>query len=292
MKFRPETKLIMIRNTPVYLYNQALSKSFPLKWEDRYNQLVSRNDVAILQVPSEAAADSFRKNFSGHTETDCSLLGCYGTDCYFEEGFTKAAREKLYAWFPRARKKKVILYMPSLRSRKDFPGWIDMLNMQTLHELLGDEYVVVLNFNTKQKGETHRSYKNILEIPGFSKELGTSPEFTLREMLCAADVVVGDYRNSFFETAILHKPAFSTAWDYEEILESSNMTNSAKIFEKFFFCPVVRSAKDLAEQLQHVDKYDYRQMEEFRDLMLSGCDGHSVDRLVQYLKDHREDLPV
>ena len=283
--FRPETRLVLLRNTPFLLYNAGLSKYSFLKWENCWNRLISTNDVAELQIPSLEAEEAFRKNYGNSGKTDASLLGCCVTDCYFQPDFASESRKKLESRFPAAVGKKVLLYMPTLRTRAGFPQWIAMLDMEVLRDLIGGEYAVVINFNASQ---IRAGYQNVMELPGFSALLFADKEFTMRELLGAADVIVGDYRDAFFESALLDKPVYSTAWDYERFIRSPNMTNNANRFESFLFCPVVQSSEELAEQLAHVDRYDYRPMRAFRERMLGGCDGHSVERVIRYLLEGRQ----
>ena len=99
------------------------------------------------------------------------------------------------------------------------------------------------------------------------------------------------YTDGFFESAMLHKPVYSTADDYENFIQSSNMSVNANDFEKFLFCPLITSAEDLAEELKKIDEYDFKPMEKFREWMFGSCDGHSVERVIQFiLNDNKECL--
>ena len=179
--------------------------------------------------------------------------------------------------FPECAKKKVILYMPTIRMRSDCKEWISMLEMDVLQKLIGEEYVVVVNFNADQN-KCH--YKNIVEIPGFSKIILSG--IPLRWLMIAADVIVGDYRDTFFESAILEKPVYFSAYDYEEMIKSRNM-DMGQQFDDYIFGPIVATASDLANQLKQIGKYDYRPMKAFKEKMFSGCDGNSTKRVVDYL---------
>lgn len=275
--FRPETKEIMLNNTAFPLYNQGLSVNYFLKWKKRYIKLAATNDISVLQVPSKYLENRFRKNYSWSAQTDCSLLGCCNTDVYFEKNIAAKAKAKLCEMFPECAKKKVILYMPTIRMRSDCKEWISMLEMDVLQKLIGEEYVVVVNFNADQN-KCH--YKNIVEIPGFSKIILSG--IPLRWLMIAADVIVGDYRDTFFESAILEKPVYFSAYDYEEMIKSRNM-DMGQQFDDYIFGPIVATASDLANQLKQIGKYDYRPMKAFKEKMFSGCDGNSTKRVVDYL---------
>ena len=123
--------------------------------------------------------------------------------------------------------------------------------------------------------------ENVLEIPGFSRILNRG--ITARELLIASDLIVGEYRDVFFEAALLRKPCWSLAFDYETILRSPNITETAKEFEDLLFCPVVRTSQELAEQILSDEPYDYAKMDRFRSSMMEACDGHSTERTADYL---------
>ncbi len=275
--FRPETKEIMMNSTAFPLYNQMLDANYFLKWRRKYTQLSGKNDIAVLQVPSKRLEERFRKNYSRNTKTDCTLYGCCNTDIYFDQAARTSAKEELIAHFPEARDKKVILFMPTVRTRKTCPDWLSMPDMEVLQKLIGDEYVVVINFNMTQfKGK----YKNVIEVPGFSKMINQG--ILIRRLMIAADVLVGDYRDTFFESAFMEKPVYFTVSDYEEMIKSNNMDVSNE-FESYIFGPIVTTAYDLASQLKQSDSYDYSRMRQFREEMFAGCDGSSVNRVVEYL---------
>lgn len=278
-KFRDETKEIMLKDMAFPLYNQGLAVKYFLKWKQKYNLLAAQNDVSILQIPSPLQENLYRRNYCRNAKTTCDILGCCNTDLYYDPAFSSTAKDKLLTLFPAASGKKIILYMPTWRTRKSCPDWISMLEMDVLHQLIGAQYAVVINFNPDQRKE---NFKNIVNISGFCREIPNS-EMAMRELMAACDIIVGDYRDSFFETALLHKPAYSTAYDYENFICSDNLSMNAASFEKYLFCPIVRTAAELAEQLAHLNEYDYAPMEKFRADMLAGCDGHSVDRIIEYL---------
>lgn len=279
---RVETKEILLNSVAFPLYNQQLAVKYFLKWKRKYFMLSGKNDVSVLQIPSERLEGRFRRNYCRSVKANCSLRGCCSTDIYFEAGEMKRARNELVEQFPEAKRKKVILYMPTVRMRKGCSEWISMLDMDVLQKLIGEEYVVVINFNMQQlRGE----YRNRIEIPGFSKMINR--DFDLRRLMMAADVIVGDYRDTFFESAMLDKPVYFTVGDYEEQIKSGNM-DAGKEFDEYIFGPVVSTALDLAGELKKVKTYDYQKMKKFRKEMFTDCDGKSTERVIDYLLGNEE----
>ena len=275
--FRAETKEIMLGNTAFPLYNQNLAVDYFLKWKKRYIRLAGTNNISVLQVPSKYLEECFRKNYCHDSQVDCSLVGCCSTDIYYEKGLIEGIKNKIYKVFPESRGKKIILYMPTVRFRADSKEWISMLEMDILQQMIGDEYAVIINFNAEQSKQT---YKNIIEIKGFSKLLIS--EIPVRELMMAADVIIGDYRDTFFEAAILEKPVYFTAYDYEKIIKSRNIAFGTE-FEDCIFGPIISTSLDLAYELNHIDRYVYHLMRKFKEKIFAGCDGNSIKRVVEYL---------
>lgn len=281
--FRAETEFIMLPSAPFQLYNTGMIQYNFLKWKQKLIRIKNDNRFSQIQVPSVDVKLEFLKRYSEHSEAKCDILGNCVTDCYFNSVFVSKAKRKVSTVFPEIHNKKIILYMPTLRVRPNFPEWISMIDMEELCKLIGNKYVVLINFDTKQ---IKNEYKNIIEIPGFSKNMTNEKNINIRELISAADIVVGDYRDVFFETAILHKPVYSTAWDYERIIKSPKISQNALKFESLIFCPVVETAEQLAEQLNQIDCYDYSRMEEFREQYFGACDGKSTERVIEYISDH------
>ena len=280
--FREGTEAILLPATPFVLYNGGLQVSAFLKWKKKYAALAAGNDFSVIQVPAASRAEYFRKCYGTRSDVRCDLLGNYMTDVYFDDAFRAGAEEKLLRLFPEAAGKKRILYMPRWRTRKSCPEWLDILDMELLRDLIGEEYVVLVWFNKEQMLlET----MNTIDVPGFSKLLLKG--MMLREMMSASDVIIGDYNDTFFETPIVRKPAFSTAYDYEQVTQSGNMSINANSFEQFLFCPVIRTAPELAEHLKHIDQYDFTAMDAFKEEFLTMCDGHSTERIADYLTENR-----
>lgn len=284
--FRMGTDMIMLRDNAFNLYNQGYEVRYFLKWKQKYFDYVLNNDTDILQVPSEHQRAEFDKQFSPKEMDREVLYGNCSTDMYFDKDFISEAKQKLQDLFPETADRKVILYMPTLRRVNSSSIWARIFNMQALSKLIGDKYCVVVSLNAIQ---SKNGFKNELEVEGFSKCINKNNGMTIRALMVASDVIVGDYRDSFFETTILRKPAYSTAYDYEKIIKGLNMSLHANAFDQNLFCPIVRTEQELADQLKQIDHYDYQKMDQFREKMFANCDGHSMERVRDYLLAHYKD---
>ena len=277
---RSGTEEIMAQPTPFTLFNKGLIQEISLKWEKKYKMLASRNDISALQLPSDALEDFYRRCFLLNNNAASTLRGSYMTDVYFDDAFKAQAEEKLRAVFPDAAKKKRILYMPKWRVRDDYDKWMDILDLELLQQLAGDEYVVIVRIN---KGQILHDTVNELNVPHFSRVI--DQDLSLRELMVTADVVVGDYNDTFYETPILRKPAFATDSDYERFLEGGNKSYHVNRYEEYRFCPTIRTSYELADRLSTLKDYDYTAMDAFREKYLTGCDGRSAERLADYITE-------
>ena len=277
---RKGSKEIMAQPIPFTLFNKGLIQEYSLKWEKKYKTLASRNDISVLQVPSDGMEDFYRRCYLLRNDASSALRGSYMTDVYFDPAFKAEAENKLRRVFPDAAKKKRILYMPKWRVREDYDKWMDILDLELLKELVGDEYVVLVRIN---KGQVQSETVNEVNVPHFSRDIEYA--LTLREMMVVSDVIVGDYNDTFFETPILRRPAFATDADYETFLEGGNKTYHANKYEEYRFCPTVRTSYELAERLRDLDNYDFTAMDAFREAYLTGCDGQSAARLADFIKN-------
>ena len=282
---RPQTKQILLTKTAFTLYNKAHAFDIFLKRKKEYNQTLGRNSADVLQIPAESQKELYLRSYTYEKNPAADLYGCCSTDEYFHAQNFKKSREKLEEIFPEAAGKKLIVYIPTWRPRKDAVEWAELLDLEALKDLLPDGYAVAVNF---RKAQVSGTFHNVVEIPGFAKLIDAGIDE--RQLLMAADIIVGDYRDIFFEAPLTRKPAFSTAFDYEERISVLNMSLNANRFEQYLFCPIVQNSYELAQQIAHLDTYDYTAMERFKKDYLTYCDGQSTARVADYVKNWiRED---
>ncbi len=283
IEFRAETDLVLLNTDPFSLFTRNITAQHALAWKNEYNRIFGKNDFSILQIPSEHQESRFRANFSGSRLPKCDLLGSCNTDIYFEPDVLKY-RKRIESLFPEACGKKLILYLPSFRRRNSISTWAKLLDLEVLKELIGEEYVVVVSYKKDKIGR----YVNLGDVSGFSMTIWQN-EMKARELLSVADVIVGDYRDTVFESSIVRKPTYFTASDYERVFARKVFNkidlDALQGFEQLLFGPIIVDAIDLARELDHIEDYDYTKMDEFRCRYFTSCDGHSTERVVQYLSE-------
>lgn len=280
LQLRPGTRQILLTKQAFTLYNKANISLFNLKWKQAYHRRLGKNSLDVLQIPADRQKNLYLQAYTYENHPVPDLYGCCDTDVFYRKENFAEARKKLENIFPDAAGKKLILYIPTWRARKDAKEWAELLDLELLRDLLGSGYALVINF---RKAQVDGTFLNRIEIPGFSMEVEDQMEE--RELLMAADFIVGDYRDIFFEAPLTGKPAFSTAFDYEDRIQVQNMSLNCSRFEEFLFCPIVRNSYELASEIADIDHYDSVPMKKFCEEYLTYCDGHSTQRVVEYVEN-------
>lgn len=276
VKFRKGTTCINLLDRGFRLYRFGRMENVKLKWQYRYNSLM----YTKMPTLTEHTSLDFKELCGYDMELGAmeKLAGVCVTDVLFDNNYKMEAFEKIWSIAPESKDKKIIFYMPQPRKRKNSGAWMEMLDLEKLVELLGEQYFVFVDLRSNKA--LAKSCKNKINIPGFSKNV-SDEKISLRSLLVAADVVVGDYRDSFFESVLLNKPVFSTAIDLHEV--QSNSVNMMYDLAEIYPFPIVETAEELVESISKVEEYDYQPLEEFRKQYLTGCDGKSSDRVVEHI---------
>lgn len=132
---------------------------------------------------------------------------------------TEEDKNKMRAKLGIPNSKKVLLYAPTFREYEKDKWGNCVLSMPVdfnkWKEKLGNEYVMLLR--------AHYEVVKILEIKedGFVRNVSNYPE--LNDLMIASDVLVSDYSSIFVDFAILGRPMFCFAYDYDEYGEKRGL---------------------------------------------------------------------
>lgn len=272
---RKGSELVVLGNTATSYFYRGLSKDIGLKYLSDLERLKQCNDISIVHVPSLPEAERAKQIYNLHHDSRIMQTGSVVTDCYWSELFRKETKERFLKIFPEAKGKKVIAYAPLYRMRNNKSNWLSLLDISKLHREIGNEYVIALNINGNIE-----VCSNVVEIPGFSKDL--SSRFSLRELMCLADVIIADYRDTIFEAPLAGVPVFVTSWDRIKFDITSKVYDS---FNDMLYGVPVSDTSDLIDKLNNISNYDNSYRNVFISKYLSKCDGHSAERLVKSLTE-------
>lgn len=279
---RRETTFILASNPPFILRSEGMRASWWLKQHSRYVSSFGVNDYSAIQIPSAAQKVRYEQAYCRDAGCRFDLHGSPVTDVYFDGG-GDGRRQELLGFFPEALGKKIILYMPVIRATPECASWASIVDLEELQGLLGNGYAVVLYVKSKS---ALKKYANIHDVPGFCKVFVGKNDDKARELISAADIVVGDYGDVFFESVLTHKPIYTLAYDYESYLSlPSRDTRDFRSLDELLAGPLVRTARDLAKQVLYSGDYDYSISRRLRDTLFGYCDGQSTRRLANYIKN-------
>ena len=140
---------------------------------------------------------------------------------------------------------------------------------------LGNEYVV-LEYNLKNDEVDY--IENVSNCKNFSKNI--TNKISLRELMMAADIIVGDYNDIVLESPLTGKPTFITKW------KGDNVENEYSTMFKLDEAPygnIVRNTEELIEEIKNIKEYDYSNQKDFKEKYLTNCTGESSKNIVNYM---------
>lgn len=270
--FRKDNKTIILSENVLYYFNKGLAVSTNNKTKDALTKYEFEMDTNIIPVASEKIINKYSNMYNVNDETKMLVTGNVLTDCYFDKEQKTDLRKSLNIAFPEAKDKKVICYIPYERYKAKTKH-LNFLNLKQLEQNFKGEYVVIIN---RQKKNT--DYSNVLNIKGFSKDL--TETFNIREQMMMADIIVGDYRDTAFESPLLNVPVFMSVWDKATINAKTNLQYD---FNDLKYGVEINSTADLIEKIKDIAHHDYKIQNTFKKKYLTECKGKSAKNLVKYL---------
>lgn len=281
IELRPESTCIMLMSEAFDLEKHGFLRSRKLYWQKKHDELVYEQQVDHIEIPSKSRQNILMAERRLRKSAVETIKGTCATDVLFDTAYKESALSKLREALPKSADKKIIFLMPKLRTTKN-DSWIEMPDLERLKEFLGDEYFVVLDCRKK---DLDPNIKNILRIPGFSN---FRPKMiSTRMAMACADIIIGDFKGVFFEAALLSKPVYSMAWDYDKDQSSANLLWNYDEINPF---PVVKSPEEIAHTIKQSDSYDYAPVKAFAENYLEYCDGHSGERLVKFILENNNNI--
>lgn len=276
--FREESVSILLRNDMFNLYLRGADSRLKLYWMRKLEELSHLQKTDYVENPSEIQKHSLLSERKLAPRALEVIKGSVLSDVYFDEDYRIQAKKELLSFFPESEEKKVILLLPTVKKSGVGESWINMPDMEKMQRELGEEWVVLVDADGKQK--TLSDTVNGKEYPGFCRML--PKEVYVRKMLAIADVVVGDYRDIFFESVLTEKTAFSIATDYVKEMKNSNMRYDFSRINPF---PIVETTEELIQGIKQSENYDFSGQKAFKKQFLEYCDGKSMERIIEFVTE-------
>ena len=210
-------------------------------------------------------------------------LGVPRTDDLFDEDYKSRKREELYRKYPLLQNSKVVLFAPTFRGtgNKDaFYPWEKFDPEAFLEGMPGDVVCIIKN------------HPFVKESPSLSGRFGDriydlSDSEYINDLMLVSDLMITDYSSAVFEAAILDLPMIFYTFDLEDYIRDRDFYFD---FEGLVPGPIERTKEDLAHRarimleekgypLEEADKLEY-----FKEVFLDAIDGHSSERVFQYIR--------
>lgn len=144
--------------------------------------------------------------------------------------------------------KKVILYAPTFRdntrSKNRGVTLNPPINFDYWEEKLGTEYVLLFT--------AHYEISNLIDIPKSEFIINAFKYPEINDLLIVSDILISDYSSIFFDFALLERPIFSFAFDFDEYKRERGLYDG---YEKLFCYGVHKNEVDLIKAILNIN-YD------------------------------------
>ena len=239
--------------------------------------------LACTSSSEPTICEGFREAFNCTPEV-VQPLGIARTDCFFDPQYIENAKAKVKALFPEIGNRKIILFAPTFRGKTLTKSFFNIdLDFPSMQQELSSDYVIV----TKLHPMTAKSnLQAVLEHEGPAFVFDASTLLTASEALCAADILITDYSSIMYEFMLFEKPIISLIPDLKKYNADRGLFLPYKDMAPG---PYVYDQINLVESLKTVDEwFDPEKVRTYKKRFMSACDGHSTDRIYQYVFKNKE----
>ena len=202
-------------------------------------------------------------------------LGVSRTDVFFDPDYIAEARKRVTARIPAAAEKKVILYAPTFRGRVASAKGPSKLDLSLMYEHLGEEYIVLIKH--------HPFVKSLPEIaePYRTFAFDVTHDLSIEDLICVSDICISDYSSLIFEYSLFGRPLILFAYDLEDYFDWRGF-----YYDYFEMAggPVLYTTEEIVDYISDIEeKFDREKLTSFREKFMSSCDGHSTERILDYI---------
>lgn len=207
-------------------------------------------------------------------------LGVPRTDVFFDTEYQEETKRLLYRRYPLLRGKKVVLFAPTFRGSGNKNAYYPTARfvVDSFMSNMPDDTVLII--------KNHPFVKDKFEVSPMyaSRVLDLTGQENINDLLFLTDVLITDYSSSIFEAALLHIPTLFYVFDLDEYIRDRDF-----YFDFASFSPGERvySFEDLTKvsvELLKQNKEDDEKQQIFRDYFLDSLDGHSTERVLDFIE--------
>lgn len=269
MDFKSENNIVQLWHAP------GASKKFGGSVDIESREILKKisENTDCLIVTSKHIIDYYSEAFQ-MPASKIKALGLPRMDYYFENHDLDKLKAELCNRYNVSPDKKIILYAPTFRDEERYNNVFNYLDLEQFNRQLGDEYVLALRLHPKIKN----FYKDDISSKG--KYIDVSDYESEQELMLISDIMITDYSSIMIEYSILNKPTVFFTYDLEEYL--ANERGFYYDFKTTVPGPIVQTSDELIEVIKN-DRFDKSKISEFVSTQFDEIDGHSSERIVDYL---------
>ena len=269
MDFKDENTIVQLWHAP------GASKKFggSVDFESREILSMISEKTDYLIVTSKNVIGNYCEAFQ-ISEDKIKPLGLPRMDYYFEDHDLDRLKREFSQKFNVSPDKKIVLYAPTFRDEEKYNNVFDYLDLEKLNRELGDEYVLALRLHPKIRNfysEDISSKGQYVDVSDFESE---------QELMLLSDIMITDYSSIMIEYSALNKPTVFFTYDLDYYL--ANERGFYYDFETTVPGPIVHTSDELIDAIKN-ERFDKSKISEFVKTQFDEIDGHSSERIVDYL---------
>ncbi len=196
-------------------------------------------------------------------------------DLYLNDEFRKEKTAELYAKYPICKEKKVILFAPTYRGDniRDAHYPYELLDLDKLYELCGDEYVVLFKMHPWVNkditiNDCHKDkFLSVLDYPD------------INDLFYITDLLITDYSSNIFEYSIMRKPMLFFAFDKVQYSVSRGFHRP---YEESAPGKVCYTFDELLDAIRNKD-FEFEKVEQYIEHHFDYIDCNASDRVIDWL---------
>lgn len=235
----------------------------------RFHNVYDRFDKIL--VGSDEMAEIFKKAF-GLTKDVFLKTGIPRTDLFFNAKEKDEIINSFFHAYPQAAGKKIILYAPTFRDKKNHKSDMDF---EALKKHLGDDYFFVIKYHPVTNSEIKLSkaiQKSFLFIHS---------GYDVNELLQVTDLLITDYSSIPYEFCLLNRPMIFYAYDLEEYMKERGVWET---YENIVPGPVVHDVEGLIDAIKNTEVESVSiQNKQFCEVWNKYSNGQSSKHFVNYI---------
>jgi len=269
MKFSSKNVIVQLWHAPGA--SKKFGGSVDIKSRDILRKISQNTDYLI--VTSKNIMEYYGEAFQ-MSKTKIKALGLPRMDYYFENHDLDKLKNDFCDKYNVSHDKKIILYAPTFRDEEKFNNVFNYLDLDRFNRELGDEYVLALRLHPKIKN----FYKD--DITSEGKYVDVSNWESEQELMLISDMLITDYSSIMIEYSVLNKPTVFFTYDLDEYL--ANERGFYYDFKTTVPGPIVYTSDELIDVIKD-SRFDKSKISEFVKTQFDEIDGHSSERIVNYL---------